>query len=119
MKTTSKALLAAMTLLSLGLAGLAQAQAPIAPNLTAPEAPLVAVDYDEDDDEGEGWFSHRRGHGDHEDHERGDHDDDDDDDGEGGCRGATDADGRCQTGQSASPPANGLFNGAAPKAQVN
>jgi len=119
MKPSTLALLAAMTALTFGT-GLAQAQT------SAPAAPVVLAEYDEDEDgEGGGLFGlfggHQRGehggkHGRQEAQERGE-----DDDENAGCRqGATDANGLCQTGQNATPPANGLFNnGAAPKAQMN
>jgi hypothetical protein len=117
MKTSILALMAAMTL----GAGMAQAQTAAA----KVQVPVVQADYDEDDDGEEGGLLGLFGghHGRHGGQQRGESDHEgrggDDD---GGCRqGATDANGRCQTGaQNTTPPANGLFNnGAAPKAQMN
>ncbi|MCW1920058.1 hypothetical protein NX862_14960 [Rhodobacter sp. KR11] len=139
MKPKTKALLAALTVLSLTQAGFAQVSTvpPLAPKV---ESPAVQVEYEEEE---EGWFGlfghdkgdhggkhggHRRGgHDDDGDDERGDDGDDDGDDdrgegerGEDNDRGAAaapcaqDAQGACK------PPANGLFqNGTAPKAQTN
>jgi hypothetical protein len=122
MKPKSKALLAALTVLSLTQAGFAQVSTvpPLAPKV---ESPAVQVEYEEEEEGWFGLFGHDKGDqgGKHGGHRRGGHDDDGDDErGDDDDRGAAaapcaqDAQGACK------PPANGLFqNGTAPKAQTN